>query len=639
MLFLVMYATVNLACFFLAYLKSPGFRPTWKYFHWSSALLGFVWCLGLMFAISWYLALVALVIAASVAAYVRKEGVNKDWGDSVAGLRFQIARDQLIALSERSTFYHAKNWRPQLLVMVKLDYKFNPERPELLEIAASLKKGQGLLMAHALIDAEAYGSAPRSLVADAATEVLRLHLIDHHIQGFPRAVVYRHRGSRAGTHLAGGDSDLLVDPPPLLTLPASPFAAPHVFAPNEEIFTSSAATSTSQDDSALVTTMLPNEKAQKKKKHDLELVRLPKKETNQKKSKHKAIIVDNRRALMDAILAAAQSCGIGALRPNTVLLGWPEAHGNSSFTSAPQSPSSDRARRTDFVQLLRDLSSMRKALIVIKGGKALMPAEDGTRQFFASSYIDVWWVVQDGGLLLLLPWLMSRSKAFAPCRLRVFAVMTGLFANYWNARYGGAKGVSDCTDIETESQLLARFLKFITKLLADLRINAEIQGVAGLDFVWAAAHAYRDTIGLRKQTTYEQQISTRRSKRELFTDRIGRLITSPRNNTIDPNAPLKNDIGPPPLSLPEITRPNSQREYANAFDDNQRLKPLRGFALALNGKMREHSANTRLIVTNLPYMTHLPSHFFLEYVDTMTQKLPAVMLVRGSGSEVVTKYG
>ena len=47
-------------------------------------------------------------------------------------------------------------------------------------------------MAHALIDAQ---DQPRALVAEAATEVLRLHLHAQQIQGFPRAIVHR-SGSR-----------------------------------------------------------------------------------------------------------------------------------------------------------------------------------------------------------------------------------------------------------------------------------------------------------------------------------------------------------------------------------------------------------------------------------------------------------
>ena len=115
MFFLFMYATVNFACFVLAALSAPGFRPTWKYFSWLTALLGFVWCVTLMFLISWATAplgfawaAIALALGALLVIYIRSQHAQKDWGDSIVGLRFELARDQLLALRHTSTFYHAK---------------------------------------------------------------------------------------------------------------------------------------------------------------------------------------------------------------------------------------------------------------------------------------------------------------------------------------------------------------------------------------------------------------------------------------------------------------------------------------------------------------------------------------------------
>ena len=176
-------------------------------------------------------------------------------------------------------FYHAKNWRPQILVLCRCDRRFNPVKPELLAVAGHLKKGQGLLMAHALIDAGDRGA--RALVAEAATEVLRLHLQDRAIQGFPRAIVYR---------------------------------------ANAELPTQTE----------------------------------------------------------DALLGTAQSCGVGAMRPNSVLLGWPSKYRGDEVKKG----------RHGFVRLLRDLSAMRKALIVVKDGASLA----GREPFDATRTVDVWWV-------------------------------------------------------------------------------------------------------------------------------------------------------------------------------------------------------------------------------------------------------
>ena len=80
MFFLLMYATINVSCFAVAFLGTPGFRPTWRCFHWSSACLGCLLCLGLMFAISWLYSLVALAFGAGVGFYVRSRRVSARTG-------------------------------------------------------------------------------------------------------------------------------------------------------------------------------------------------------------------------------------------------------------------------------------------------------------------------------------------------------------------------------------------------------------------------------------------------------------------------------------------------------------------------------------------------------------------------------
>ena len=36
--------------------------------------------------------------------------------------------------------------------------------------------------------------------------------------------------------------------------------------------------------------------------------------------------------------------------------------------------------------------------------------------------IDVWWIVHDGGLLTLLPYLLKQHKVWKDCRTRIFTV-------------------------------------------------------------------------------------------------------------------------------------------------------------------------------------------------------------------------
>jgi len=51
MCFLTCYLTINAACFVLAIMRAPSWRPRWAYFHWSTSLLGAVMCLVTMFLI------------------------------------------------------------------------------------------------------------------------------------------------------------------------------------------------------------------------------------------------------------------------------------------------------------------------------------------------------------------------------------------------------------------------------------------------------------------------------------------------------------------------------------------------------------------------------------------------------------
>lgn len=50
--YLLMYAGLNAATCISGYVRPPGFRPTFKYFHWSVSFVGFIWCLTLSFLVS-----------------------------------------------------------------------------------------------------------------------------------------------------------------------------------------------------------------------------------------------------------------------------------------------------------------------------------------------------------------------------------------------------------------------------------------------------------------------------------------------------------------------------------------------------------------------------------------------------------
>ena len=74
MFFLMCYCFVNVACALLTLLKTPNWRPSFKYYHWSLSILGAILCISIMFMASWYFALIAVGISLVIYKYIEFQG-------------------------------------------------------------------------------------------------------------------------------------------------------------------------------------------------------------------------------------------------------------------------------------------------------------------------------------------------------------------------------------------------------------------------------------------------------------------------------------------------------------------------------------------------------------------------------------
>lgn len=70
--YLLMYAGLNASTCISGYVRPPGFRPTFRYFHWSVSFVGFVWCLGLSFCIEGVGTFVSLLVFLLMHGYIKK---------------------------------------------------------------------------------------------------------------------------------------------------------------------------------------------------------------------------------------------------------------------------------------------------------------------------------------------------------------------------------------------------------------------------------------------------------------------------------------------------------------------------------------------------------------------------------------
>ena len=66
---------------------SLNWRPKWRCYSWLTALLGVLLCASLMFMISWYSAIMAIVLLILLYVYIDKRSADKDWGDSIEGMK------------------------------------------------------------------------------------------------------------------------------------------------------------------------------------------------------------------------------------------------------------------------------------------------------------------------------------------------------------------------------------------------------------------------------------------------------------------------------------------------------------------------------------------------------------------------
>ena len=79
--FLMSYALINYAVFAASLGKSPGWRPSFKYYNMWVSLIGAMVCVVIMFLINWWAALLTIVIIIALYKYVdyKKPEVSLDF--------------------------------------------------------------------------------------------------------------------------------------------------------------------------------------------------------------------------------------------------------------------------------------------------------------------------------------------------------------------------------------------------------------------------------------------------------------------------------------------------------------------------------------------------------------------------------
>ncbi|XP_067289782.1 solute carrier family 12 member 2 isoform X2 [Pseudorasbora parva] len=138
--FLASYALINFSVFHASLANSPGWRPSFKYYNMWVSLAGASLCCVVMFIINWWAALLTNVIVLSLYIYVSYKKPDVNWGSSTQALTYHQALTHSLQLCGVAD--HIKTYRPQCLVMTGAPNS----RPAILHLVHAFTKNVGLMV-------------------------------------------------------------------------------------------------------------------------------------------------------------------------------------------------------------------------------------------------------------------------------------------------------------------------------------------------------------------------------------------------------------------------------------------------------------------------------------------------------------
>uniref|UniRef100_A0A8C1XDD9 Solute carrier family 12 member 7a n=1 Tax=Cyprinus carpio TaxID=7962 RepID=A0A8C1XDD9_CYPCA len=458
MFFLMCYLFVNLACAVQTLLRTPNWRPRFKFYHWSLSFLGMSLSLSLMFVSSWYYALVVILISGCIYKYIEYRGAEKEWGDGIRGLSLNAAQYALIKLEEAPP--HTKNWRPQLLVLLKLDSDLGVKHPRLLSFTSQLKAGKGLTIVCSVLEGTYM-----------ARENIKAAMAKEKTKGFCHVVV----------------------------------------------------------------------------------------SSNQR----------------DGFSHLIQSAGLGGMKHNAVLMAWP----------ANWKQSESNLSWKNFIETVRETTAAHQALLVAKN----IDSFPTNQERLGVGTIDVWWIVHDGGLLMLLPFLLRQHKVWRRCKMRIFTVAQ-----------------MDDNSIQMKKDL--------QMFLYHLRLDAKVEVV---EMVRYNFDQHKLKINCNSHATLNDK-ATPTSDRVHMTWTKEKLI-SERNRLREANMTVRDIFSMKP------DQTNVRRMHT---------------AVKLNKVVVNKSQGAQLVLLNMPGppKNQGGDENYMEFLEVLTEGLKRVLLVRGSGREVITIY-
>ncbi|KRX61231.1 Solute carrier family 12 member 6, partial [Trichinella sp. T9] len=312
--------------------------------------------------------------------------------------------------------------------------------------------------------------------------------------------------------------------------------------------------------------------------------------------------------ITEGMSALVQTSGLGGLKHNTVIMSWPQKWRNGNFEAVK------------FVETIRLTTAAKSALVVIKDVQQFPSNKEKI-----VGCMDVWWILHDGGIMILLAFLLRQNRVWRNTKLRIFTV---------------------CQSEEDLDKVRESMKTFIYHLRMDATV---------------------DVVCLTKYdiSEYAHELTLKREQRQKMLDQLG---LTDRQKDIDVDNAISNSTSGVQsgaelpvqnrtnlLTLDNLFKKDKTNEGNEATSNTaaeqceEEKLPITSSqtynirclqrAKKLNEAIQSRSRESDLIFLNLPDPgKNGYEKFYMEYIEVMTTGLNRVVLIKGTGSEVVTIF-
>ncbi|XP_050079227.1 bumetanide-sensitive sodium-(potassium)-chloride cotransporter-like [Anopheles maculipalpis] len=518
--YLASYALINFCTFHAATVKPIGWRPTFRFYNQWVSLFGTVLCVLIMFLVDIISTGVTMVLifVLHLAVIYRKPDVN--WGSTTQAQSYKSALSA--ALKLQCVGDHVKNYHPSVLVLTGKP----AHRPALLDLAHQITKNQALLIV---------GDVVRDRLSHRKRE-LRLNdsrsfMEQRKVQGFYELIdgIGLEKGVRALIQTCGVGK-----------------LSPNIVLVGYKADWMRCSVQELQTYYNLLNDVFDN-------RMSLAILRLP----NGLDYSHLSSDLTS-----DASFGTITNVSLSSLKQ--IIDPTPTAHKLMYVDSNLGLQNTKKgARKGDQMKESPSNTSRDSIACSTRNGSCLpLELHDHSNVFHhkqPKGTIDVWWLYDDGGLTMLIPYILSLRAKWANCKVRVFAL----------------------TNQQKELDM--------AHLLAKLRID--YSSLIMLQDVTKPPHT--DTVTLHQQ-----------------------LLKSFEH--------MPTQLTPPELSSPE--------RIALAEKTHRQLR--------LREMLLEHSPDARLIVMSMPMprMGTVSAPLYMSWLEMLSKDMPPMLLVRGNQTSVLTFY-